>query len=80
VILAKDKEDSERMWHEHRMRGGIFRLWLGILLFVIGVGWLGNDLGWWSFNIPWAPIVLVLFAISLILGWTWRQIADYAKN
>jgi hypothetical protein len=74
--MAKEKEDSERMWHKRRRRGGVVRLLLGLFLLVIGLGWLGSDLGWWNFNIPWAPLVLVLFAISLIVGWAWRQMQD----
>jgi hypothetical protein len=74
--MAKEKEDSEKMWHEHRRRRGVVRLWLGIFLLLIGLGWLGSDLGWWSSNIPWAPLVLIFFAISLIVGVIWRHKQD----
>lgn len=66
--MAKEKEDSEKMWQEHRRKRGMFRLWLGIFLLLVGLGWLGSDLGWWNFNIPWAPLIVVLLGVGLILG------------
>jgi uncharacterized membrane protein len=74
--MAKEKEDSEGMWREHHRRRGNIRFLLGLFLLVIGLGWLGSDLGWWNFDIPWAPLVLILFAISLIVGWGWRYRQD----
>jgi hypothetical protein len=69
--MAKEK-DSENMWREHRRKRGMFGLWFGIFLLLVGVAWLGNDMKWWSFDLPWAPILVVLFALSLILSSVWR--------
>ena len=66
--MAREKEDSEMMWHQHRRRMGVFRLLLGFLLLVLGLVWLGNDWGWWNLNIPWGPLIVVLLGIGLILG------------
>ncbi|VVB53488.1 Uncharacterised protein [uncultured archaeon] len=70
--MAKDKEKPEMTWHRHHKRRGATRLVLGVFLLLIGLSWLGNDMGLWHLNIPWAPLALVLFSIHMMLSGFWR--------
>ncbi len=44
--------------------------WLMVCLLLLswGVVWLGNDLGWWTIAFPIIPILLIIFALSLIVN------------
>lgn len=64
---------------ENRMRGmcchgsGYGKLFFGIFILAMGVSWLGNDIGWWKFNLPWFPLAIVLLGIAMIIGWSRRE-------
>lgn len=57
----------------HCRRGGIGKLLFGIFLLLIGLSWLGNDLGWWRMSLPWIPLAFVLLAVGLIVGWALKR-------
>lgn len=44
--------------------------WLMICLLLLswGIVWLGNDLNWWNITFPIVPILLIIFALSLIVN------------
>lgn len=46
--------------------GGLF---FGVFVLAIGLSWLGNDVGWWSFNLPWLPLAVSLFGLSMVVKW-----------
>jgi hypothetical protein len=39
-----------------------------IILLVIGIVWFLNDTGYWTFNIPWVPLVLIIVAIGMVFN------------
>jgi len=39
-----------------------------IILLVIGIVWFLNDTGYWAFNIPWVPLVLIVVAIGMVFN------------
>jgi len=41
--------------------------WSIVLIF--GVIWFGQDMGWisYSFDFPWIPSILILFALSVLI-------------
>jgi len=41
-------------------------LGFGALVFLFGVVWLGNDLHWWTLNVPWIPVLAILFGVWLV--------------
>lgn len=49
--------------------GGAGRLVLGGFIIMMGVSWLGHDLGWWSFTLPWFPLAVTLAGIAMVIGW-----------
>lgn len=77
----KKAEADEGMWGnhagchghcccgKHRMGGLLF----GIFILLIGVSWLGNDMHWWSFNLPWLPLALVLVGIAILAKWKMKR-------
>ena len=44
-------------------------LFFGLFVLAIGLSWLGNDLGWWAFNLPWLPLAVSLFGLSMVAKW-----------
>ena len=43
--------------------------WWGLFLLMMGVAWLGEEVGWWTFN--WSmvgPLALVFAGIMLFIG------------
>lgn len=49
-------------------RGGWFRILLGLVLLLTGIGWLGNELKWWQINIPFWPVLIVIIGAAIFLG------------
>ena len=41
---------------------------LWTLLLIFGLGWLVNELGYYTINIPWGPVIVVVLAIGLIVN------------
>jgi membrane-bound ClpP family serine protease len=43
--------------------------WWGLFLLMMGVAWLGEEVGWWTFN--WSmvgPLALVFAGLMLFIG------------
>jgi hypothetical protein len=51
----------------HHCCGGHFPTF-AVIMFIIGIFWLLNDLELFAVKIPWLPIVLIVLAISWIIG------------
>jgi len=41
---------------------------LAIILLVFALVWLFNELGYFSLNLPWIPVVLAIIAIGMIFN------------
>lgn len=41
---------------------------LAVVLLVLAVIWLVNDLGYFSVNIPWIPVILIVIAVGIIIN------------
>lgn len=52
---------------------GVWSLFFGLFVLIIGASWLGNSLGWWALNIPWLPLAVTLIGLSLVAGWLKRR-------
>jgi hypothetical protein len=66
----KEKDDE---MHGHCCGRGYGKLVLGVLVLVIGLSWLGYDMGWWNFNLPWAPLAVTLVGLAMVCGWLKRH-------
>lgn len=42
-------------------------LFWGIVLIVIGIIWLGNNLEWFVYEIPWIPVIMIAGGIYIII-------------
>jgi len=47
---------------------GISGLIISLFIFAWGITWLGNDLGWWKFEFPFWPIVIILIAMAILFN------------
>jgi hypothetical protein len=50
----------------HRSHVGHSLFW-GIVLLVVGFLWLGNNLRWFWYDIPWIPVAMIAGGIFLII-------------
>lgn len=65
----KDFSDWERGWewhHSTRINWG--SILIGLAISLIGLYWFGKELGWWSFNIPICPSIMVIIGVVILLG------------
>ncbi|MFH0966734.1 MAG: hypothetical protein V1862_03510 [Methanobacteriota archaeon] len=44
--------------------GGVL---LALFILSWGVIWLGNDIGWWSLQFPFWPIVVIIIGLAILL-------------
>ena len=68
------REKKEKMDEFHGcMHGGCchgyMKLAIGVFVFLIGFAWLGNDMGWWVLYLPWFPLIVTFFGLSMIAKW-----------
>ncbi len=49
-----------------KTRGGSSVFW-GIVLLVVGFAWLGRNLHWFFFDVPWFPLILIAAGIYVII-------------
>jgi hypothetical protein len=61
--MAKDKERYFRNEH-HKKRFPI----LAVILLVLGAIWLLNDLNYFTFPVPWIPVILIVIAVGMIVN------------
>jgi len=69
--MAKKKgeinEEYFRSWCGAACGPGIWTTVLGVLFLAWGVTWLGNSLGWWNYDFPFWPVVLILIGLGIIV-------------
>jgi len=63
-VEDKVKTVDKKMWGRRHSGHSLF--W-GIVLIVVGFVWLGNNLGWFLYDIPWVPVAMIAVGIYLIL-------------
>ena len=51
------------------MLNGTGKLVVGLFLFIAGLAWLGNEMKWWSANLPWLPLAVTFIGASLLIKW-----------
>jgi len=61
---VKAREVRRKMDKKSHSGHGIF--W-GILLIVLGLLWLGGNMGWFYYDIPWFAVVLIAIGIFLVV-------------
>ena len=49
-----------------RSEAGSALFW-GVIAIVIGAIWLGNNLHWFHFRLPWLPVILIAAGVYMIL-------------
>jgi len=64
-LARKDNDDGRRT----RCCGGsgYGKVIFGAFVLMLGVNWFGHDMGWWSFSLPWVPIIVIMAGIAIIL-------------
>ncbi|GEM_PF-5494121 len=65
----KDFGDWERGWewhHSTRINWGSILIGFAILL--IGLYWLGKELGWWTLEVPICPSIMIIIGVVILLG------------
>ncbi len=65
---AKMEAFGKRMENKHKKESRHKGLGFGLFLFIIGLIWLGNDLGWWKPALPLWPTILVVFGGVIVLS------------
>ena len=69
------KKDFERRGHH-----GHTMFW-GIVLIVVGLIWLGNNVGWFFYDVPWFPVAMIAVGIYLIVKhWDRKKPAKQKKS
>ena len=63
-IEEKAKTMHKNLKHKGHHSHGLF--W-GIVLIAVGILWLGNNLDWFFYDVPWFPVALIAGGLFLIL-------------
>jgi hypothetical protein len=66
-IGKKAQTKAKDIQREVESQPGMHTFLGGIVLIVIGLIWLGNNLGWIEYDIPWVPVVMIVIGAYLIL-------------
>ncbi|MBU0661897.1 hypothetical protein KJ891_00390 [Candidatus Micrarchaeota archaeon] len=37
-----------------------------VLVLLVGITWLGNEMGWWVFAFPFLPLLVILMAVKFL--------------
>lgn len=53
---------------KHKPRFGVGGLIAGLFILAWGITWLGNDLGFWQFDFPFWPVVIILIALAILFS------------
>ena len=69
--MAKEKKGMD--WDYCCCPGGVGKLVVGLLILVIGLGWLGNELKWWAVNVPWLPLIVALVGVAMVVTWFMKR-------
>jgi len=72
-VEMKAKAFSKKVEKDGHGRNSMF--W-GIALIVLGFLWLGRNLGWFLFDIPWFPLILIGMGAFMV----WQHWDNDRKN
>ncbi len=64
-----DFSDWEKGWewhHSKRINWG--SILAGVAIFLIGLYWFGKELGWWSFEVPICPLIMIIIGVVIFLA------------
>ena len=67
-----EKNIKQRGTHGHS-------LFWGLVLLVVGILWLGNNLDWFIYDVPWFPVVMIAGGVYLILK-NWEKDKSQERN
>lgn len=81
--LGKRVEGKAKTVHDKLGRKGHreHSVFWGIVLIVVGFVWLGNNLDWFDYDIPWVPVVMIGVGIFLVIRhWEKEEPSDGEKS
>ncbi len=56
-------------------------LFWGIVFIVVGIIWLGNNLEWFVYEIPWIPVIMIAAGIYIIFkNWEKKEPTDGGES
>lgn len=64
----RDEKSDDSFRNRRPRRSGMWRLGLGIFIFLLGLAWLGRDLGWWTWSLPIFPLAALLVGLAFIVS------------
>ena len=68
-VCGKEFEEKAKAFQSrmhHKVHGKHRFFWGGVLV-VVGLVWLGNNLGWFQYSIPLIPVAMIALGIYFIL-------------
>ena len=68
-VYGKEFEEKAKAFQnkmQHNVHGNHQFFWGGVLI-VVGLVWLGNNLGWFHYSIPLIPVAMIALGIFFIL-------------
>jgi Flp pilus assembly protein TadB len=79
-LVGKELEQKARALKDKASHGthSKHQLFWGLALVIVGLVWLGNNLGWFQYSIPLIPVAMIVAGVFLILKH--KEISDNTKE
>lgn len=77
---SKEFEEKAKALHRkvHHKVNDKHQLFWGLALVILGLVWLGNNLGWFHYSIPLIPVAMIALGVFLILKY--REVPEKEKK